>query len=181
MKKESAGVLLLLCFVLGFAVNAIAEPRGDFERPPSREQMEKVRKRIETLKMWKLTRALDLDEKTSAQVFPLLNRYDRKRADLEKAMRDNMRELKDALKEGRENQMKNILGMIEESHKSIQALKDAEWQELKGIFTTEQQAKFVFFQQEFDREMRKIIGEARERRHDRFGKDNPERPSPLHR
>lgn len=51
----------------------LAQPPEDFDRPPTKEQMENVRERIETLRMWKLTKTLDLDEKTSAKLFPLLN------------------------------------------------------------------------------------------------------------
>jgi hypothetical protein len=60
----------------------------------------------------------------------------------------------------------------------MQSIKDAEWEELKGILTMAQQAKFIIFQQEFDREIRKIIEETRGRRHERLGKETPERPIP---
>jgi len=37
-------------------------------------------------------------------------------------------------------------------------------EELKGVLSPRQQAKFILFQREFHREIRKIIAEARERR-----------------
>lgn len=40
-------------------------------RPPTPEQREKLRKRIETVKMWKLTQMLDLSDKTAAELFRL--------------------------------------------------------------------------------------------------------------
>ena len=179
MKKHVVKMLLLFFLMFGFAATSMAEPRGgDFDAPPTREQMEKVRNRIETLRMWKLTKALDLDEKTSAQIFPLLNRYDKKRAEIENAMRDNMRELRESLRGKREGQLKNILDRLEQNHRSMQSIKDAEWEELKGILSVEQQAKFIIFQLEFDREIKKIIEETRERRQDRLGKDMPARPLP---
>jgi hypothetical protein len=178
MKTRYAGILLLLLLVFGLVVNTAAEEREDFDRPPTKEQMEKVRNRIETLRMWKLTKALDLDEKTSAQLFPLLNRYDKKRAETENAMRDNMRELRESLRNKRDAQLKSVLERVEQNHRSMQSIKDAEWEELKGILTIAQQAKFIIFQQEFDREIRKIIEETRGRRHERLGKETPERPIP---
>jgi len=164
--------ILLLFMLLGFATNSMAEP-PDLERPPTREQMEKVRERIETLRMWKLTKALDLDEKTSAQIFPLLNKYDRKRLAIEQALRDEMRDLKESLRERREGRLKGILERLEQNHREMQRINDEEWAELKRILTVEQQARFIIFRQEFDREIRKIIAEARERRHERFGKERP--------
>jgi hypothetical protein len=181
MQKNIFRFLLLFFLVVGFTVNSIAEPPEDPDRPPTKEQMEKVRKRIETLRMWRLTQALDLDEKTSAQIFPLLNKFERNRAEIEHALRDGMRELRGSLKERREGLLKNILDKLEQNHKAMQMINDEERAELKRILTIEQQAKFVLFQHEFNREIRKIIAEARERRHERFGKGGPERLSPSER
>ena len=181
MKKHVVKMLLLFFLMFGFAATSMAEPRGDFDAPPTREQMEKVRNRIETLRMWKLTKALDLDEKTSAQIFPLLNRYDKKRAEIEIAMREGIKELRESLKEKREGQLKNILERLEQNHKNMQRMNDEEREDLKRILTVEQRAKFIIFQQEFDREIKKIIEETRERRHERFGKERPERPLPPER
>lgn len=181
MRKQAGTVMVLLFLVLGFAVDSMAEPQGESDRPPTKEQAEKVRTRIETLRMWKLTKALDLDERKSAQLFPLLNRYDKKRAEAENAMRDTMRALRESLKEGREVQIKNILDRLEQNHKSMQNIREAEWEELRGILSIEQQARFIIFQQEFDREIRKIIEETRGRRQERLGKDMPQKPSPSQR
>ena len=180
MKKQVAKILLSAIMLVGFAAHGLAEP-PDFEKPPTREQKERVRQRIETLRMWKLTKDLDLDEKTSAQLFPLLNRYDKKRADLENAMQESIKELRESLREKREGQLRGILDRVEQNHKSMQSLRDAEWEEMKKILTIEQQAKYVIFLQEFDREMRRIIAEARGRRHEGLGKDLPEKQPPQER
>ncbi len=172
MKENAFKFLLVFLLVFGFAVNSLAQPPEDFDRPPTKEQMEKVRKRIETLRMWKLTRALDLDEGTSAKLFPLLNKYDKNRTEIERALRNDIKELRESLKEGREgHQLKNILDRLEENHRAMQRTNDEERAELKKILTIEQQARFVLFQHEFDREIRKIIAEARERRFEKHGKD----------
>lgn len=178
MKRYVTKMVLLLFFMLGSASAVMAEPRGDFDAPPTKEQMEKVRSRIETLRMWKLTKALDLDEKTSAQLFPLLNKYDKKRSELERTLRDNIRELRESLSGKREGQVKSILERLEQNHKAMQGIKDAEWDELKGILTVEQQARFILFQLEFEREIRRIIEETRGRRHERPGRDMPAGSAP---
>lgn len=176
MEKHIFKILLSLFLVFGFALTGAAEPREDFERPPSKEQRERVRKRIETLKMWKLTKALDLDEKTSAQLFPLLNKYDRRRVEIEEALRSGMNELKESLREKREASLKNILEKLEENHRAMQRINDEERGELKKILTIEQQARFIVFHQEFEQEIKRIIAEARGRHSEGPGKDLPERP-----
>ncbi len=171
MHKNVFKFLLLFFLVLGFTVDSVAEPPEGFDRPPTKEQMEKIRKRIETLRMWKLTKALDLDEDTAAQLFPLLNRYGKKRAEIERNLREDMIALRDALKDRREGQLRDILERLKKNHKALQKINDEERTELKNVFTIEQQAKFVIFQQEFKREIRKIIAEIRKRRREKFGND----------
>ena len=175
MVEKMFKIFLVVLLAAGFSTVSLAEPQKDIEKPPSKEQMEKVRKRIETLRMWKLTDALNLDEKTSAQVFPLLSKYDKKRGEIEQSLRGSMREMRESLREKHEGNLKNILDKLEESHKSLQRIKEEEWSEIKKILTIEQQARFILFQQEFEREIRKIIAEARERRPERFRKKRSER------
>ncbi|MBI5026409.1 MAG: hypothetical protein HZC12_06745 [Nitrospirae bacterium] len=181
MGRHIFKILLLLFLVFGFSLNGMAEPPEDIEKPPSKEQMEKVRRRIATLKMWRLTQAIDLDEKTSAQLFPLLNKYDKKRVEIKNAMRDDMKQLREALKEKREGNLKNILDRLEQNRKALQGINDEEKVELKKILTIEQQARFIIFQQKFHKEIRKIIAEAKQRRAERFREDRPERALPPER
>lgn len=179
MKRKVFKILLLIILLLGLAANSVAEPAEDFDRPPSKEQMEKIRKRIETLRMWRLTEALNLDEKASAQIFPILNRFDKKRYELENFLREGMRDLRESLRNKKEDQIKKILNKLEENHRALQSLKQEEWAELKKMLTVEQQARFIIFLTEFEREVRKLIAEARERRGERFGKDGPEKDRPF--
>lgn len=177
MTKHIFKIFLVLILVAGFSIYSSAEPPEDFEKPPSKEQIEKVRMRIETLRMWRLTEALNLDEKTSAQVFPLISKYNKKRAEMEQSLRNGMMELKESLKEKREGNLKNIIDKLEEDHKALRRIKEEEWAELKRILTIEQQARYILFQHKFEREIRKIIAEAREkRRSERFRKERPEKP-----
>lgn len=177
MKRNILVWLFSAVLIAGFASTSIAEP-PESDRPPSKEQMERVRERIETLRMWKLTKALDLDEKTSAQVFPLFNKYDSKRVKIEKALRNGMKELKDSLKDKREAQLKAVLDRLEKDHNAMQKLNDDERSELKNVLTVEQQARLIIFKQEFEREIRKIIAETKEKRADRLADEKVERPLP---
>lgn len=167
MKKTVLKILLTLLITCGFTTYGLAEPPDYWDEPPTKEQKDRVRKRIETLKMWKLTKALDIDETTSARLFPLLNRYDKKKAEIHYNLREGMRELRRYLKENRKDQIKDTLAMLEENHRALQSINEEEWVEMKKVLTIEQQAKFILFRHEFDREIRKIIADATERRHKR--------------
>lgn len=161
-------MLAVFLLMAGVAVSASAAAAPDnMERRPSKEQFEKVRQRIESLRMWRLTKALDLDNKTSAVLFPLLNRYDKKRHELESSLREGMRELRQASREGRDPVLKGLLDRLDQHHRDIQKLNDEERAEVRKILTVRQQAAFVLFQQEFQQDIRRIIAESRERRGDR--------------
>ncbi len=170
-------IIIFLCFLFGsFTADCFAHPREDFDSPPQRERMEEVRGRIETLKMWKLTKALDLDEATSSRLFPALNKYDKKRHEIEQDLRDGMSKLREALRGRSEINLKDIIDKLDYNHKELQRINDKEWAEIKNILTLEQQAKFIIFRQEFDRDIKKIIAEAKERKFEKRGRNKPEMP-----
>ena len=155
------------------------EAPGDF---PSPEARERVRKRIETIRLWKLTEELELDEATAARLFPLLSRYDRERHGVEEGIRESMAEMRNALGSGQSGRLAELIDGLESGHRELQGLKDREFQEIRSVLSLEQQAKFILFTQQFGRQMRRFIDEAREgRREDRRDdrrEDRRDSPSP---
>jgi hypothetical protein len=145
-------------------------------RPPTPEQREKLRKRVEAIKMWKLTQTLDLDEKTAAKIFPLMHKYDKKRADVQHSVRESIRELKETLRSHDDSRLSAILQNLENYHRKLKEMEEEEWKDLKSILSIEQQAKLVLFKMNFEREIRKIIAQTKHKRKDRFRRDAPERP-----
>ncbi len=175
MARTLSGIVLLLFLAGVLCTDSMALPPEESDRP-SPEQMERVRKRIETLRMWRLTKALDLDEETAARLFPVLHKYDKRRAETERALKEGLRELRKALREGSEARLKELLEELERRHGELQRLRTEEMAELKKILTVEQQARFVIFLQDFKKEIRRIVAEARERRLQRLGKRRPDTP-----
>lgn len=183
MKIRTGWTLLwLMIFSLGLSAGAaFGQPPGMAPpEPPSREQMQKTRERIRTLRMWKLTEALSLDEGTASKLFPILGKYEKKREETENKLRQDMRALREALQEEDEAGLRAIIGRLEEHHKALQRLKDEERGELKEILSVKQQARYILFQMDFNREIRRMIRDARERRgpgqrgdRDRFGDGPP--------
>ncbi len=167
MKKSIIGLLLTAGLIFFAGAGFCAAPVEE-DTPPSVQQMQKVRERIESLRMWKLIRALDLNESLSARLFPVLNSYDKKRQELEISLRDGMKELKEALKSGRDDKLSGIIEKLEQNHKALQKLKDEEIAELKKILTVQQQAKYIIFNHEFQREIRDMIEESKGKRLQKF-------------
>ncbi len=178
MKMHIIKVLILSVFLLGicFEGMAISAYGDDLDGPPSKEQRDKVRKRIETMKMWKLTKALDLDEKTASRLFPMLNEYDKKREKVERGIRKDISSLKDALQVKDESRIKDLLEVLEQKHNTLKSLKDEGRDRLREVLTIEQQARYLIFKMEFRREMRRMIAEAKGKRHKMGGKEGYGRP-----
>jgi len=139
--------------MVGFTSNGVTELRNapEFDNLP-KEGLEKGKvKKKEILRIWGLTKALDLDIETAAQLFPILHKYDKKRVEIYRKIKRDIRELKDALEEGSGEQIKGILTRLEQNQRALQEINEEERAELKNILTLEQQARYVLFQYKFFR------------------------------
>lgn len=130
---------------------------------PDAKKREEVRKKIETVRMWRLTEELKLDEKTGARLASFLSAMDEKRRGLVHERMETMRDLRALLKTGNpdEKKLKAGLDKLEKNRGEMVALEGKEINGIKDILSVEQQARYVIFQQEFRREMRGMIAGAR--------------------
>lgn len=174
MKKFIFGVVFLMSLAL-FAGEALSQPFDDVKGPPSKEKREMIRKRMETLKMWRLTKILDLDEKRAARFFPLINEYDRKREAMAIKMERDMRKLRKVIDTANERELKAIIEGIEDNHRKFQEIDREKMEKLKSMLTVRETAKLIIFKQDFDREMKKIIMEVR-KKHSRKQRNRPKNP-----
>jgi hypothetical protein len=161
MKKRITGFMVFCLLATGLVFNGPVAYAQFPEDEPSSEKRERIRKRIETLRMWKLTEELDLDEDTSARLFPVLSKYDKERAKLQHTIRKDIRELRRSLGSDQDADYQGMLDRLEKNHKEMQSIKDAEIKELKTILTAKQQAQYLLFHMQFKREMRRMIDNSR--------------------
>ncbi len=139
---------------------------------PSEQQVGEVRKKMEAVRMWRLTEALKLDEKTSAKLAAVLGSLNQQRATIMRENRETIRELRSTLKAGNqdEKKLKAALEKIRKNQDAMMDLRKKETHEIKNILTLEQQARYLIFQHEFGREMRGMISGARGQGQGRGGK-----------
>ncbi len=182
---------MTVLFILGFSLPSFSQSpreggpggpdspalRGD-EPPLPLEKREEIRKRIELIRMWKLTEELDLTEETGAKLFPILHKFDEKRMALHKERHGIMNQLRKALENGASSDeaIEAVMDKLEKNTLAELDLMRQQRKELKGILSPRQQAKLILFQREFHREIRKIIAEARERRMRKGGERTLDRP-----
>jgi Spy/CpxP family protein refolding chaperone len=130
---------------------------------PDAKKREEVRKKIETVRMWRLTEELKLDEKISARLASFLSALDEKRRGLMHERMETMGDLRTLLKTEKpdEKKLKTDLDKLEKTRREMVELEGKEISGIRDILSVEQQARYVIFQQEFRREMRGMIAEAR--------------------
>jgi Spy/CpxP family protein refolding chaperone len=130
---------------------------------PSEEKREEIRKKIEAVRIWRLTEALKLDGQTSSKLSALLGSCEHRRKGIMREQTVTMREIRHALTSTKPDtsKIKTALDKLEKSRHAMQELRDEELSGVKSILTVEQQARFLLFQQDFRHEMQGIIDDAR--------------------
>jgi Spy/CpxP family protein refolding chaperone len=129
----------------------------------SEKKREEVRKKVEAVRMWRLTEDLKLDEKSSAKLASFLSVIEEQRRGLVRERLEAMHGIRVLLKSGspEEGKLKTNLVKLEKVQRGMMELQDKEMNGLKSILSVEQQARYVMFQQDFRREMRGMISGAR--------------------
>ncbi len=144
-----------LLIFLGLTVFCLAQPFNDDD----------PRAIIEKVKIYRLTQELDLTTEQAVRFFPKLN-------DLQKIERkfgeDKMRiihGLKELLKEhASDEKILEVVAKFEELQKDKLTKQIEKMKEIWQILTPVQRAKFLIFQEEFNREIREMIKKIKKHR-----------------
>jgi Spy/CpxP family protein refolding chaperone len=178
MKTIRITILAIALLLPGIAARAQQGPHGgamggqygddtgfsDQDRGPAFEaKREEIRKRVDAVRIYRMTEELKLDEKTSGQVSSILSSFDQKRRDLQKDQMSSMRSLREVMRTEKpdEAKIKPLLTKLEGNHRQMENLWDSELKSLKDLLSTEQQARFILFQQDFQHNMRRMLSGAR--------------------
>jgi Spy/CpxP family protein refolding chaperone len=139
------------------AGNSEQPGRGE---PLTDEKRDEIRKKINTVRIWRLTEALKLDAGTSAKLSSLLSSVDQRRRHILREQTGTIRTLRIVVNGPKpdEANIKTNLEKLEKNHQAMQELIKSEMIGLKNILTIEQQARYIVFQHEFMHEMRGMIG-----------------------
>ncbi|MFC1889566.1 hypothetical protein ACFL4G_07400 [Thermodesulfobacteriota bacterium] len=133
------------------------------EDDPTALERSKVKERIKLIKMWKLIDILDLDEARAQKIFPVIQRFDAQREEIHDRHNENIRALRAALEAETPNDAdltKLIERMLEERNALVRAQTE-EIEALRGMLSVQELGKLILFQDEFRKEIHKIISESR--------------------
>ncbi|NJD68413.1 MAG: hypothetical protein FIA90_07165 [candidate division NC10 bacterium] len=134
--------------------------------PPRSPDAPEGRRLIETIKIWKMTEALNLDEGQAAKLFPKLAQLEASRREFFRRQRILRNELAELLKQHppQDEEIKARLDQLDRAEADFRGREQAIKGGLRSILSPEQQARFALFEDRFDTEMRRTIQDLRQRR-----------------
>ena len=156
-------LFLALALSAGTALAQGPPPPPDGGPPPGSPEWEEMMERIATVRIFKLTQALDLDEATAIKLAAYLKDRDAERMELNAQRGRTAREIKEFLDSGATDDARaqELLTSAIELETQVH---DAERElilGLAGVLTPTQQLRFVLANREFDREIREMIRQQR--------------------
>jgi Spy/CpxP family protein refolding chaperone len=161
MKTKSIAVIALAGVV--FLADSAFGQAGANRRPAQERQ--RMRENVVTLRLLRLTKALDLTEEQAAKVFPLVNRLEKEKAEAQRRMTEDLQGLRALLldPEGKDVEIEAKLGNLKASRREIQAKDDELEAYVEANLTAVQKARFVIFNIEFYRGLADALERARMR------------------
>ncbi len=126
-----------------------------------------AREILENLKVWHLTRELEITPELGARFFPLLHELERVREEQRRRREELIGELRQALELPQEQRAARIEELMSRLDEQQEAARKAERQaraRLLQELSLEQQAKFLIFEQDFPRYVRKTMRRLEQRR-----------------
>ena len=148
--KHESIVQTMIATVLAMA---LLTPAAAWAKPvPNRQRM---MEKLETIKMWKLMDALNLDSATALKVFPIIKETDRKKVELLRKKRDLTRQIRDQIKNNtvQPEKIDALAARLFDLTEQLCTLSKEEYKKLKPVLTERQLAQYLLFQQRFRREL----------------------------
>jgi Spy/CpxP family protein refolding chaperone len=169
----AAAMLIALAFCL--SANALSSD-------PPRDR-EKIRERIEFMRMWKMLDVLDLDKATADKILDIRRKFIARKKSLRRALNEDFSKLRHLLRDtpqGPDNaELKRLLESIREQRKRLRALWSDQYEEVAKHLSIRKQAELLLFLKDFRREIRSML--RLPARHlpkaSTNGKDRPRRPA----
>ena len=163
-------------------------PLDEFQREARRAAHEKLRTEVldqmRTMRMWKLTEELKLDQATAATVFPILAQFDDRARVIGQERREIGREVFQQTSEGAPNEarLKELINKLLANQAKRAALDDERFKALRPALTPLQQAKLLLLLPRLEDDFRRRIRDAIDAQHRAEGR--PDRldfrpPAPL--
>ena len=153
---------ILLCLPLTGSTQPGPDDDPSVMMPMRRERIEK---RIQTMRMWKLTEELDLTEDQASRFMPLMHSMDRKLDDLRHTRQETIRKLGDLAWDEKVHaeEINKLITDLESLEEQQLAVRKQFRQDVSGVLKPAQMGRLVLFNLRFPEIVRESIREFEER------------------
>ena len=127
------------------------------------QSRKRIRENINTLRLLRMTQALDLTEEQAAKIFPALNRTEKEKRGINRQIGQKLKELRLILvkEKPEEQEIEQAIGDLKKLRNALK-MKDEELEKIiEENLTLVQRAKYVVFSVDFYRGIREKIDRAR--------------------
>ncbi|MBN2170658.1 MAG: hypothetical protein JW819_04960 [Candidatus Krumholzibacteriota bacterium] len=128
-------------------------PWGNWDQKPPREM-------VESFRLYKLTEYLELDESQTSQIFPRLAEMNNLTDEHRKLVREKMKELGEQVKAEKYGKAASLAEEIHRLRGEHQAAMHRMQGELMRLLSDEQKAKYMVFEQRFERHLQRMMHRA---------------------
>jgi Spy/CpxP family protein refolding chaperone len=159
-------------------------PAMIWAQPPPEDDMptmglhrrEHVERRVQTMKMWKLTEELNLSEDQATKFLPLMNAFDQKMDEVRRTRQESMHKLSYLAwdEKAKPAEINKVLEILENLEDQQMALRKQFHKDIAGILEPAQLGRMVLFNHRFPDMMRDAIRDYEDRR----DMDRPPGPPP---
>lgn len=138
-------------------------PPGSERGLPGPEEDENARKKIEAIRVSRLTEALNLDEKTAAKFIPAITALDQKRRTIMQEHRRLMMDLRRQVQgqQPETSRLKETIDKFTAGQRDMTKLREKELETAREHLSTGQLARYLIFQQDFLKEIRELVSGMR--------------------
>lgn len=149
--------IIVTVVLVGSMLFGITSTWSDDLRP----DRDRMRERVETLTMWKIMNALDLDKQKSEKILQIRSDFLKRRKELRTSLHDDFQQLKRLLKESKndrgENQLADVLQSIRSKRRELSGLWDKQYEAVSKVLPVRKQAELVLLLKDVHREMRSLV------------------------
>ncbi len=151
--KNTAFIIMGILWIILFS-NNFAAFAG-----PTNVNLREVKERLITLRNWQLMEEFNLSPQKAQRVFNILKGFDDKRIRLIQKRRKIINKLRHAVENGSisNNELNRLMNELNKINIAIARLPDEERRALSGVFTPQEQARYILFSQRFARNIRQAM------------------------
>lgn len=146
-KKLSIGLFGLTLILLMARGESAAQP------PAAQAQQHNLRRNLVTLRALRMTQVLELTEEQTAVIFPELNRAEKEKAELQRQLAEEIRNLREKIGAGKssDEEFESGVRKVRDLRHKIQAREQVFEEFLFARLTPLQKARYIIFNLDFNR------------------------------